>query len=288
MTDDSYTDSAFRDKLTKEVQDTKEIRTMSQGFHIFLNSSMHRKMIEQLRLTSFEQIKLAVSNAVVRHFTHIKAETIYKKQSEFTLKQCESRLNMRGYLSQLPPNPVTISIKAGLFPYKPLSKFTASHVGKVIQADVTVVGPSAKKAYVDKVVTPEGTVSWENYNAKRDGHILQKIHNDAQILLVEEISESQKELRKITVNCYGELVGQFETGDRVRITGTYMTEKGHGDNDRDEPANLYIDAIHIDRLEEKEEVRLTKEQIDEFKQIISVEADDYLRDLTRSFAPQRS
>lgn len=284
MSEDSYTDSALRDRLCIEIGDATPIQTRSQEFHFHLHTEFHKKIAEQLREHLIHEIQLAATNAVITHFTNLEAERIADPtiDPEFRLKQAVTKLGFKEYMEDHPPNKVTVTISPNLYQVVPMSRFQASDVGNLVHSEVNVVGVGKRLLYVDKVVLRDGrTIDYKSYNAENDGKIVDTIHKYTQHVLCEEILTNQKDLHKMTVKIYGDFVGSLNIGDRIRVFGVYNTLPE--DKNEDEKRE-YIDVINVQRIDDRKESTLTPEELNRFTEL-SKDPEQYLKALTDSFAP---
>lgn len=275
------TNSSFRDEITKEILKRYTIPKIGKLLTIDLYSEFHKKMITQLGKTLPKQMALAATNAVKQYYTEQKAFAMLGTYTDKELKQQIFKLTVNNYLKNAKNSPVKLKISTNIFPLINISNLNSSHVNKIIQTEMTVIGPSQPMVYPSSVETPNGIIQYELYDPKNDGPIVKTFYNDVQFVLCEEILTNQKDLRKITVKVYGDFVGKFNIGDKVRILGYY---EPLGEDEGAKEQRLYIDAINVTKIEEKQSLKLSTTDLEMFT-ALSKTPETYLKALTDSFAP---
>ncbi len=204
------------------------------------------------------------------------------------LKQEVVKLEVSGKMEPLEKaikENIRVSFDVPVVKRSKLSELEAKHVNRIVVFDATVVGVEPQKLIIYEVITDGGqTLRWENYDAKRDGNIREYKYHDVQHLLVEESDDNptdSKLLRKIITKVYDWHVGIYEIGAKVQVIGYYQAEE----NKKKDLYDPYVDALTIHRLEEKAEVILEKDELEELKLRANTEPAEYLESLTQSVCP---
>lgn len=180
--------------------------------------------------------------------------------------------------------PVTFSFTDDVIKLISLSTIEASSIDRLVCFDCNVMGMDDQQAIIDKLDTEKSAlVPFENYIRERDGPIKQRIFQDIQYLLVEEIGNEyskKKNLRKIHAVLYGDFVGKFEFGNKCRITGFYRTIDIKGKPEKD----FLIEVVNVQRLDDEKEAKLSDEELAELQKAAKENPDEFLVDLAKSFA----
>ena len=169
-----------------------------------------------------------------------------------------------------------------------LSRIGADHIDKLVCFDCGISGMEAQQAILDAFETEtHGRVSFENYRKDVHGAVSHDYYSDFQYYWLEENTKEyskKKILRKIPAQAFDKFVGQFETGDKVRIIGIYRTiEK---DKKSKSPAqDVEIEILNMEKLEADEEITISSDELLQFKKLAEDNPDEFIQNITTSFTP---
>ena len=144
-----------------------------------------------------------------------------------------------------------------------LSDLRETFLGKVVQFDCVIVGPTPKKL---DVVT---------------GKYIQNI-------LIQEIENKAKNNNPVMIKAilHGDDTNNIATGQTKRFIGVYSTQEPKNGAKVETEKTLVIDTISIQDLEEKAEVELTQQELKVAKEFATTEESEYVKKLIDSFCPK--
>ena len=317
MPEQQYTDSAHTDMLTEYILENCKIPKYNEKLHIILQTPQHLAMLNQLKLRFWDYFKRAVKNAISKFYGKIFAQyrvptdiekldqmrsnvvnsesmdydqlrKMLLKQEQVKILVNEDRKNRwHNWLeSMFTSLDLEFSVSEELIPLIPLSEISARHQEKPIHFDGTVIGVDVKQLITVEVLTENG--GWMRphvYDKNEHGRILNRKNEDVQNLLVEEMPDTSARdriLRKVAVRTYERFTGRYEHGDKIRILGYYQYIE---DDEEKLLKRVFINCINIEKLDEDEDIILAEHDIHTIQEQIQKNADDYITDLTKSFAP---
>ncbi len=178
-----------------------------------------------------------------------------------------------------------IKILPGLIRPIPLSQVNAIYIDKLVCFECNIDGVETQQAIEDKYLTEKsGIVFAERYSKDQHGAKRETFYEDFQYYwLREPIKEfsRKKSLRKIAGQSYGRFVSKYETGDKVRILGFYRTINQKGVDE----LGVEIEIINMERLDDDVEITLSKDELNNFKDIAESSPEEFIKDFTDSCAP---
>lgn len=178
-----------------------------------------------------------------------------------------------------------IKILPGMIKPIPLSEVNAKYVDKFVYFDCNIDGVEVQQAVTDKFDTEKGDIVFaEKYNKERHGAVKEIFYEDFQYYWLREPTKEfsrKKSLRKIAGKSYGRYVSKYETGDKVRVLGYYRTIDQKGVSE----LGVEIEIINMEKLDDDEEITLSKEELTRLKQMANESPEEFIRNFTNSCAP---
>lgn len=180
-----------------------------------------------------------------------------------------------------------------------LSDITAEYIQRPVTFDCTVIGieiqhavPSYYHTHHEKSNT-DNMVEVEKYSADVHGDVVRTVFEDSQFLLVEEDGDEHskdKTPRKIPARIYGELVGKFEVGDPIRMSGMLDVEdaetKAKTAKSKFSDYRYYFMVACVEKTSQKLEIVADEDVIGMFRSDIAGSGSaGFMEKLTSSFAP---
>ncbi len=259
--DDIKTASRHQDDLQKRLLETDLSNVINDGYyHVKLDNDEYIDFIQTAKHELYERIRNAVKNAVHEYWIRkwAKLRDIPEEQADVYYCQNEGSENLYKSLDNL-----NITFSCDVLEVTTLSDLTEKDLGKVIQFDATIIGPSPKK--LDTVTN----------------RYIQKV-------LLQEPEELAKRNNPMVIKSvfHGKDTECVATGQKKRIIGIYAVEEpinGKADNPE---KTLLIDVVFARDVEKTQSLILSKKELDVAKEMATVEPEQYLDQLLDSFCPK--
>ena len=278
------TASGHEDYLSEYIlknYNISSIKPITGSIHIKLTESAQREFIEACGINTTDRISIAAHKAITRFwFEKIANERIPKEEQLFeefkkihhkreditrgqVIEQEVTKLNMSqiGFADAI--EKIDVTWECPIIPKIILSKLTENDLGKVIQFDCSIIGPSQKKIDLET------------------GKYIQKI-------LIQELESESTNNNPMVIKCivHGDSTSNLGSGQRKRILGKYMVEPTIEGQKATNEKSLIIDAFDVRDMEEQKEIQLTKHQLERARDAAYDDESEYLEHLIDSFCPK--
>ncbi len=144
-----------------------------------------------------------------------------------------------------------------------LSDLRERDLGKVIQFDCIIIGPTPKKLDLET------------------GKYIQKV-------LIQELETLAKNNNPVMIKAilHGDDTNNIASGQTKRFIGIYKTMEPLNGAKIEPEKTLLIDTINISDLKEKAEIELSKQELQTAREAVLHNEDKYLNDILESFCPK--
>ena len=144
-----------------------------------------------------------------------------------------------------------------------LSDLRERDLGKVVQFDCIIIGPTPKKLDVET------------------GKYIQNV-------LIQETESKAKNNNPVMIKAilHGDDTNNIATGQTKRFIGVYTTQEPKNGEKAKSEKTLIIDTMSIQELEEQAEVELTQQELKVAKEFAQTHQDEYIKKLIASFCPK--
>ena len=144
-----------------------------------------------------------------------------------------------------------------------LSDLREKDLGRVVQFDCIIIGPTPKKLDVET------------------GKYIQNV-------LIQETESKAKNNNPVMIKAiiHGDDTNNIATGQTKRFIGIYTTQGPKNGDKVESEKTLMIDTMSIQDLEEQAEVELTPQELKVAKEFAHSEEDEYIKKLIASFCPK--
>ncbi|UVF62464.1 minichromosome maintenance protein MCM helicase [Nitrososphaeria virus YSH_922147] len=266
LDENTKTASAYEDSLTRKLESMDLSKVIEKNsFHVVINDY---DFIKTVGSDLESRIKSAVHNAVFNYWSYriakkrignFKDENITEEQA---IEQEQFKINPRlqGFFKRITQIKVTFTVDLKIIT---LSDLREKDLGRVIQFDCVVIGPSPKKL------------------ESETGKYIQKI-------LIQELESNAKHNNPVVMKClvHGDDTNNIASGQNKRIVGIYRTEEPINGQKIEPEKTLMIDAISIKDIEEQAEIQLTPQELNTAREFAEREPDNYLTRMIDSFCPK--
>ena len=258
---DLKTASKHQDLLTGYLLTQDMSRVLIDGhYHIKLDRPEHLEFIQAAKHELGERVKGAVKQAVYDYWTRkwTVAKGHPENQSDVYYCEHDGAKRFAKYLDK-----INVTFSCDIIPKITLSDLTESSLGKVVQFDCVVLGPSPKKLE---------TVS---------GRYIQKV-------LLQEPEEQSRENNPVVMKSvfHGQDTMNVASGQSKRIIGLYTVQEPVNGEKIQPEKTLIIDVISARDLNEKEEITLSSHELSVAKEFATNDPENYLEHLISSFCPK--
>lgn len=258
---DLATASAHQDRLRDYLLTQDLSRVLIDGhYHVKLDKPEHIEFIQAAQHELGDRVKGAVMGALYQYWIRKWAVSKGKEERQADVFYCEHKGAQRfsKYLER-----INVTFSCDIIPKITLSDLVENDLGRVIQFDCVVIGPSPKKLETES------------------GRYIQKV-------LIQEPEQESKENNPVVMKSlfHGADTMNVSSGQTKRIIGLYTLEpQVNGEKVKNEKT-LIIDVINARTLEEKEEITLTQQEINTAREFAENEPDNYIDHLIDSFCPK--
>jgi DNA replicative helicase MCM subunit Mcm2 (Cdc46/Mcm family) len=144
-----------------------------------------------------------------------------------------------------------------------LSDLREKDLGRVVQFDCIIIGPTPKKLDVET------------------GKYIQNV-------LIQETESKARNNNPVMIKAiiHGDDTNNIATGQTKRFIGIYTTQGPKNGDKVESEKTLMIDTMSIQDLEEQAEVELTQQELKVAKEFAHSEEDEYIKKLIVSFCPK--
>jgi len=144
-----------------------------------------------------------------------------------------------------------------------LSDLREKDLGKVVQFDCIIIGPTPKKLDVES------------------GKYIQNV-------LIQETESKARNNNPVMIKAilHGDDTNNIATGMTKRFIGVYTTQEPKNGAKVEAEKTLIIDTMSIQDLEEQAEVELSQQELKVAKEYAETEQEDYMKKLIASFCPK--
>jgi replicative DNA helicase Mcm len=276
------TKSRHENDLTDKLVQTDLSNILITGtYHVELDDLI---FIQTAKHELSSRIHSAVHNAIYNYWVNLWATKRVERMSEYELqerismiagdvdkskstivKQEVTKMNISDRLTpffKIICDKVKVTFTCNL-PTITLSDLREKDLGRVIQFDCVIIGPTPKKLDLET------------------GKYIQKV-------LIQEPESSSKNNQPVMIPAilHGDDTNNIATGQTKRFIGIYATKEPENGQKVESEKALIIDTISVQDLEEKAEIILTPQEIAVAKEFAETEPKEYLDKLINSFCPK--
>ena len=258
---DLATASAHQDKL-RDYLLTKDLsRVLIDGhYHVKLDQPEHIEFIQAAKHELGDRVKGAVTGAIYQYWIKKWAVAKGKQENQADVYYCEHKgaKKFNEYLER-----INVTFSCDILPKITLSDLTEKDLGRIIQLDAVVIGPSPKKLETES------------------GRYIQKV-------LLQEPEDQARDNNPVVIKSvfHGGDTMNVASGQSKRIIGQYTVQQPVNGEKIQAEKTLIIDVINARTLEEKEETILSAKELVTAKEFAENEPDNYLTQLINSFCPK--
>ena len=250
------TASNHQDRLRDQLKITDLSHTIMKGsYHVIINDI---GLIISSRHDLTMRVTNAVHGAVYRYWIKLWGDMLGFGEEQMNTK-CSTR-NLKEFNKAIGNIIVTYTVD---IPQITLSDLREVDLGKVVQFDCVIVGPTPKKL------------------DEETGKYIQKV-------LIQEPESSSKDNNPVMILAilHGEDTNYIASGMNKRFIGVYTVAPTKEGTKASNEKTLIIDTISVQDLEEKAEVTLSQYEIDETKLMAEQHEDLFIQGLIDSFCPK--
>jgi DNA replicative helicase MCM subunit Mcm2 (Cdc46/Mcm family) len=185
-----------------------------------------------------------------------------EQTKETIIKQEKSMCNINNDVFDKAVNNVKVTFTCTI-PIITLSDLREKDLGRVVQFDCIIIGPTPKKLDVET------------------GKYIQNV-------LIQETESKARNNNPVMIKAiiHGDDTNNIATGQTKRFIGIYTTQGPKNGDKVESEKTLMIDTMSIQDLEEQAEVELTQQELKVAKEFAHSEEDEYIKKLIVSFCPK--
>jgi DNA replicative helicase MCM subunit Mcm2 (Cdc46/Mcm family) len=185
-----------------------------------------------------------------------------EQTKETIIKQEKSMCNINNDVFDKAVNSVKVTFTCTI-PIITLSDLREKDLGRVVQFDCIIIGPTPKKLDVET------------------GKYIQNV-------LIQETESKARNNNPVMIKAiiHGDDTNNIATGQTKRFIGIYTTQGPKNGDKVESEKTLMIDTMSIQDLEEQAEVELTQQELTVAKEFAHSEEDEYIKKLIVSFCPK--
>jgi DNA replicative helicase MCM subunit Mcm2 (Cdc46/Mcm family) len=185
-----------------------------------------------------------------------------EQTKETIIKQEKSMCNINNDVFDKAVNSVKVTFTCTI-PIITLSDLREKDLGRVVQFDCIIIGPTPKKLDVET------------------GKYIQNV-------LIQETESKARNNNPVMIKAiiHGDDTNNIATGQTKRFIGIYTTQGPKNGDKVESEKTLMIDTMSIQDLEEQAEVELTQQELKVAKEFAHSEEDEYIKKLIVSFCPK--
>ncbi len=257
LTPSKYTNLLTDYLLTLDLSNT--IR--DKKIHISLQNKEFYYFVESVGVNLLSSLQESLTEALRLYWCHASAEKkgFVKDSDEY--KQLETKWNLPkldGFKKVC--DSIKITFDAPCVPYKVLSDFTTSDIGKVIQTNITIIGPSARK--------------------------FDTISNDYfQKVLIQELNQDAKHSNPQLMKAYLHGKHDLGSGQTKRIIGCYRLEVPEQGKPVTNLVPFVFDIYAVQDPQQENRYVLSNHEIQIVREFAESDEELYIKQILDSFAP---
>ncbi len=235
-------------------------RVLVDGYyHVSLDKPEHIEFIQAARHELGERVRSSVHRAIYTYWLNKWGKSKGIPDDQIDVKySCKDLTKFNDTIKK-----VKVTFSCDIIPKITLSDLTENDLGRVVQFDCVVIGPSPKKLETET------------------GRYIQKV-------LIQEPEDQSKDNNPVVIKSvfHAEDTMNVSSGQTKRVIGVYTTQQPVNGEKVQAEKTLIIDVINTRNLEEKEEVMLTPHEIQVAREACFANEDEYLEKIIESFCPK--
>jgi DNA replicative helicase MCM subunit Mcm2 (Cdc46/Mcm family) len=244
-----------------DIDDTELIQATTHDLAKRVNNAVH-SAIDSYWRNRWATIKVNnMSEDVLRErINNIAGKA--EQTKETIIKQEKSMCNINNDVFDKAVNSVKVTFTCTI-PIITLSDLREKDLGRVVQFDCIIIGPTPKKLDVET------------------GKYIQNV-------LIQETESKARNNNPVMIKAiiHGDDTNNIATGQTKRFIGIYTTQGPKNGDKVESEKTLMIDTMSIQDLEEQAEVELTQQELKVAKEFAHSEEDEYIKKLIVSFCPK--
>ena len=254
------TASRYQDELRDSIPDHILHDLIIKGsYHVTLSDMGFIKTVNHdLTMRVTDAVHEAIYNYWIKRWASARGKD--PNQADVFYSVDERQKQLKKFIESYKKVKVTFSCD---IPIITLSDLREKDIGKIIQFDCIIIGPTPKKL-----------------DMMTDKYI--------QKVLIQEVESNSKNNNPVIIQAtiHGDDTNNIASGQTKRFIGTYSTKEPANGQKVENEKMLIIDTIYVQDLEEKAEITLTPSEISTSKEFAENDPDGYLEKLINSFCPK--
>ena len=253
--------SKHQDNLRDYLLTRDLSRVLIDGhYHVSLDKPEHLEFIQVAKHNLGDRVRDAVRGAVYQYWVRKWTVARGKEEKQADVFYCEHKgaKNFSKHLDR-----INITFSCDIIPKITLSELTESSLGKVVQFDCIVIGPSPKKLEIES------------------GRYIQRV-------LIQEPEDQARENNPAVIKSvfHGNDTMNVASGQSKRIIGLYTAQEPVKGDKVQLEKTLIIDVINSKDIEQKEDTTLSQHELAVAREFAENEPEEYMNKLINSFCPK--